>query len=298
MKNLIKSILLFTLCLFVGNTVLAQPSKKAKNKKGLASSLLWKIEGKGISQPSYLFGTIHMTSQDKFEITEATKKAFNTSEQIVLELDMDDPQMQVQMMQQASMKGGVTLDSLLSEKHYKMMDDKVKATMKVSLDMFKTWQPMLISSFLYMDMIEGTPASYEGSFVQMAKEGEKEIFGLETIADQIGAFDAMGYESQADYLADMLDDWDKTVKEFTMLQDMYFEGNIQKLYDYSAGQFGEGEALEAFLDNRNKSWIEPIGEFAKDKTTFIAVGAAHLAGENGVINLLKKAGYKVTPVMD
>ena len=77
-------------------------------------SLLWKIEGDNI-QTSYLYGTIHLIPQGAFEINEKITGAFNSAEQIVLEIDMDDPAMQMKMMQNALMKDETTLDQLFSE---------------------------------------------------------------------------------------------------------------------------------------------------------------------------------------
>ncbi len=98
----------------------------AQQSPTLANSLLWKIEGKDLESPSYLYGTIHVISQSDFFLTDATKAAFDESQEIVLELDMDDPQMGMQMMQQAGMKDGQTLDKLLPEEDYQQLDSLVK----------------------------------------------------------------------------------------------------------------------------------------------------------------------------
>lgn len=299
MKNFLFNALatLFVFCL--GNAAVAQPAMQKADQKPLAASLLWKIEGEGLERPSYLFGTIHMISQEDFLLTEKTKEAFESTEQVAMEIKMDDPQLQVKMMQLAPMKEGKTLDKLLSEANYQTLDTVMKRTMKVGADMLKNWQPMLLSSALFMDMIEGTPVAYEGVFTQMAAKDKKPISGLETIEDQIAVFENMGYENQAAHLSQMLEDWDAAVEEYNTLKEMYLKGNISEMYDFTSQNMpGDDSVLAVFLDDRNKSWIEPMKTLMKEKPTFFAVGAAHLAGANGVINLLRKEGYRVEAVME
>lgn len=82
------------------------------------------------------------------------------------------------------------------------------------------------------------------------------------------------------------------------LIDDYKAENIEAIYNRTTGEkFMNEKTRIAMLDKRNSNWVNQIPELMKNKSTFIAVGAAHLAGEQGVINLLKKAGYKVKSVM-
>lgn len=295
MKNSIIKLFVFALTLLIGIPSWAQTAKAPKEKTKAAASLLWKIEGNGLEKASYLYGTIHLMSPENFKINDQVKEAFNQSEQVVMELKMDDPALQMNMMKLAPMKDGKTVDQLLTDEQYKALDEAVKRIAGASVDMFKSWHPMLLSSFLFYDIIGKAPASYEGTFVAMAKEKEMEIFGVETVEDQISVFASMGAEQQATYLAKLLDNMEQAKADFQMMESLYIDQKIQKLYDYTSGEFPLQAKIE-FLDNRNKSWIEPLNKLMAEKASFIAVGAAHLAGDSGVINLLKQAGYTVSPV--
>ena len=279
----------FTAC---KTTKSAVASNKAPN---LDKSLLWKIEGNGI-KPSYLFGTIHMIAQNDFFMNQPTKDAFSEMEQVVLELDMDDPNMQMEMFSHAAMKDGMTLDKLVTAEEYKQVDDFMKASLGGGLEMFKSWQPMLLSGILATKFIEGPPASYEGSFVQMAGESNKEILGLETVAEQLGAMGNITYEDQAKMLMESINDMDEAKKIFATLVETYKNQDVTGLQKMMIDQSGGVDFASALLDSRNENWIPKIGNFAKDKSTFFAVGSGHLGGVKGVINLLRKAGYKVTSV--
>ena len=260
-----------------------------------SKSLLWKVEGHNI-QTSYLFGTIHLLPQDDFAIKEKVSNAFNDAEQIVLELDMDDPTLQMKMMQHAPMKEGITLDQVFSEEEYTAVSNALKEQTGMGLENMNTMKPIVISSMLIGKLIEGTPASYEMTFVQMARERELEILGLETVADQMAVFDRIPYQEQAKDVMEMINHEEEMRKEFSEMIIAYNNEDIDQLYDIIDEYTDTETEMEELVVKRNKSWIPLIGELAQEKTTFFGVGAAHLGGDQGVINLLKEAGYTVTPI--
>lgn len=262
-----------------------------------AQTLLWKIEGNGI-QPSYLYGTIHVLPQKDFELKEKVKTAFEDSELLVLELDFDDPGLQAEMMQHVGMKGGQTLDKLLDEETYQELDAYFKQTMGAGMQAFNNWKPFMLSTLLIGKYIEGQPASFEGTLTQMAMAGSKEILGLETVAEQLAIFDEIPYEDQVDDLEMMLDEDEKVTKLFEEMIRPYKNENFESLYNTTREYYNnDTKMLDLLLHKRNRNWISKIGELAKEKPTFFGVGAAHLGGEEGVIQLLKKAGYTLTPVL-
>jgi len=271
------------------------PIKKDLAPSTSANTLLWKIEGNGI-KTSYLFGTIHMLPQKDFELKEKVKKAFNASEQIVMELDMDDPGLQMEMMQQMNMKEGHTLKALMKEEDYKKLDGILTKSMGAGVQMFNTMKPFVISSMLIQNFIEGQMASFEQTFVAMAKEKNKEVLGLETATEQLSIFDRIPYKDQVEDLSEMLNEEEKMKAIFADMIKWYKEEDYNRLYEYTKDYMDDAHELELMLGARNRSWIPKIGKLAKEKTTFFGVGAAHLGGEIGVLALLKDAGYQVTPV--
>ena len=261
----------------------------------LDNSLLWQISGNGI-QPSYIFGTFHLMPQEDFELKERVSQAFDTSAQIVLELDMDDPSMQSELMQNISMQEGITLDQLLSQADYDSLAKYMNSKLGMNIDQFKTVKPFFLASILIPTFIEGTPASYELVFVQRAIGSKKEILGLETPTNQAEVFDNISYEDQAKDLMEMITEQEMIEILFSTMIQYYKDEQVNDIYT-SMVEYMDGENEEKYLlTERNKNWIPKIGEMAKDQPTFFAVGAGHLGGPNGVIKLLKEAGYKVVPV--
>ena len=144
--------------------------------------------------------------------------------------------------------------------------------------------------------IEGTPASYEMTFVQMAVSRSIPIEGLEEVSDQTQIFDQIPYEDQAEDLIDILRNRENMEGMFSQMIKLYQKEEVNKLYEESLEYFSESE-VDLLLHQRNSDWIEKIGVYASDKPTFFAVGAGHLGGDQGVVNLLLEAGYEVTPVL-
>lgn len=287
----VKNSILF---LLVGLLSIAVPSKgQAQKKKD--NSLLWKIEGKGI-KTSYLMGTFHMLPQADFELKEKVKKAFDNAEQIVLELDMDDPAMQSKMMQHIMLKDGKNLKDFMTDEESEFLDKELTKSFGQGLAAFGQMKPLAITSMITMSLMGKQPASFEMTFVKMAQEQQKEILGLETVAEQMKVFDDISYESQLDDIIEMLSDKEITNDFFAKMIDSYKKEDLKSLMNQMEEQMDDPKDMAIMLDNRNKNWIPLIGEMATEKSTFFGVGAGHLPGKNGVINLLIKAGYEVTPI--
>lgn len=274
--------------------ILAGTIASAENSEG-ENSLLWKIEGNGI-KTSYVYGTFHLLPQSDFHVSDAVKNAIKSSEQIVMELDMDDPQMQLQLMQNMNMKDGNSIKGMINEGTYVKLDSIMKATMGASIMAFDKVKPFFVASMLIPTMIEGKIASYEGTFVQMAKQQKKEILGLEKVADQMNIFDEIPYQQQADELTDLVEDKAKAMEVFAQMIKLYKDQDMNGLYNMFLEYYESEKELELMLHNRNANWIEPMKNFATTKSSFFAVGAGHLGGEKGVIQLLKNKGFKVTPL--
>lgn len=276
-------------------TVLFQVSAFAQTEGPLKPALLWKVEGPNI-QPSYLFGTIHLLPEADFEMKDHVVKAFGAAERVVLELDMDDPNMFGEMMQHIHMKDGMTLDQLFTEEEYAMVDAALFDVAKMHLNAVNTQKPFMLSSLFLPSFIPGNPASFEMSFVQMAVSGQKEILGLETVTEQLAVFDEIPYRDQADDVVEMLETREAYQALYAQVIDFYKAEDIEQLDDLLASEFESELEKEALLWGRNRNWIPRMAALAQDAPCFFAVGAGHLAGDRGLVRLLQQAGYSVTPI--
>ncbi|WP_298897084.1 TraB/GumN family protein [uncultured Psychroserpens sp.] len=283
-----KLLLCLALCLGVFNLSCAQELEK---------SLLWEISGNGLKESSFLYGTIHMTCNATLD--EDVQKAMKDTKLLVLELDIDDPSMQTTMMSGLYMKDGKTIKDLVSAEEYETLSKFIKEQMGMPLESLGNVKPFFISA-MFLPKLLGCPIqSYEEELMKVAHEQEEEILGLETVEEQLNVFDEIPYKDQvADLLRSAKDNLAHDKESFDKMLKLYDTEDIEGMDTMMKEDknLSTTKHRDKLLDNRNKNWISKIEDFSKKQPTFFGVGAGHLAGENGVIKLLRKAGYTVKAV--
>lgn len=261
------------------------------------NTMLYKISGNGLKQPSYLFGTIHITCEATLE--KPVLDALDKTSQLYLELDMDDPSMQATMMSGMMMKGGKTMSSMVSEEDFKVLDDFVKEKVGVSAIMLNTMKPFMVSTMFLPYLIDCPMQSIESELVKVSKEQNEEIFGLEAVEEQLAVFDAIPYEVQMqELIKSVKSGFASDREEIRRVMELYKNKDLNSLLSSIADSDNKitAEHQDELLFTRNENWVPRIEKVMKEKPTFFGVGAAHLPGDKGVIELLKKKGYKVEPV--
>lgn len=296
MRKILSIFLLSFLVFFISCDATKSVASKEKTAT-LENSLLWKISGNGIEKPSYLYGTIHLTCN--YMYTDKLKKAFEETDQLVLELDMSDPNLQTEMMKYIFMEDGKTIKGLLSDKDYNTLATFFKNQVGMDLILFNKMKPLAITSTLTAKLTSycDTSTAYETEFVKIAKEQKEKIIGLETIEEQMKVFDKIPYKEQLKSLVEMAEKGgDSSVKDFEKMTKYYENEDLEGLLKVTAEQGMEGDFQENLVDQRNRNWIPLIAKITKEKPSFIGVGALHLPGNQGVINLLRQQGFIVEPV--
>jgi uncharacterized protein YbaP (TraB family) len=285
-KGKLIALFLFMICAIQSN------AQRAKN-----NSLLWEISGNGLQQPSYLFGTIHMICKENFQLSATVKQKFSTSKQVYLELDMDDPKLQSIMMGQMQLPSNESLKTKLGEKNFNTLDAFIKKEMNMNLAVFDRFKPMMVMSLLAQRMLSCTEIeSYEMSFVKMASEQKKELLGLERVEDQVAVFDAIPDSLEIGSIMNMVNNFENQKNEFKRMSKLYQDQNVESLYQIMVESPEMMGSQEFLLDQRNRNWIPVMESAMKKSSTFFAVGAGHLSGNQGVLELLRKQGYTVKPI--
>jgi uncharacterized protein len=301
-----KSISLFSLVLFTSFFLFScKGTKSAQSSDTLPQALLWKIEHKDLPEPSYLFGTIHMIPREDFFLPVGLEEAFDKSGKVVFEIDLDDMSDMgslMGMLANLMMKNGMTLNKLLTPAEYKEVSDYFDG-MGLPMMLLNKVKPMFLSMLAEVnmdpdEMQSDAIVSYEMELYDKANKSAKDVGGLETMAYQMSLFDSIPYKEQAHMLLD-------AVRGTNMESDMFEETvELYKLQNIEAmvAMVGESEQNDTsnfeniLLHNRNHNWIPVMVKKMTSGPVFFAVGAGHLGGEQGVIKLLRKAGYQLTPV--
>jgi hypothetical protein len=290
-KKIIIFLVLFVLGYFVGKQI-------AKAQSVPTHTLLYEISGKGLKQPSFLYGTFHVLCPNDLLLTETIKDKLNASEQLVLELDMDAPDFMAKMQANMMLDNGKTLKNYLSESEYASVNQFFKDSLKMPLEQMINIKPFMLSTMFYPKYLGCTPASWEMTLMQLAQEKKMEVLGLETVEEQMKVLNALSYERQAKVLLEGVKEYQKSKSIILNMLALYKTQNVEEMYKVSKEYFDEEmEGMEkVMLADRNRNWIPKIGKLSKEKATFYAVGAGHLGGEAGVIALLQKEGYTVKPI--
>ncbi len=282
-------------------------SNDSANKDGLAvdedivvedgNSLFWKIEGKGVVT-SYMYGTMHMINSEYYNMTEKMISKIQSSKAIIMEVGgMPNPVAAYQMM---SLDTGTVHSYFTKEQMAVLLEffDTILGTPPETFHkVYGGMKPFFILQSLSQGYFDEGAKSYDLDIMSLAAEKDIPLVGLETIEDQLGFFDNIPQEKMAEMIMIGIEDYEDEKKSTKKLMKLYHSQKVNKLIPMMNKQSPEFmEFSDIFLYDRNKKWIPKITSEIADKQCFIAVGAAHLFGDGGVIDLLKKEGYTVTAI--
>lgn len=286
---------IFAFFIFSGCHAQKEPSYVI-NKDG--NTLLWKVSGNGLKQSSYLFGTFHLMCKDDIHFSAQMKKALQSSNKVYMEMDMDDPTVMLSGMMYMNMKDGKKLEDLYTPEQYKKLENYFMDSLKMPLMMFKSAKPYFLVALFYPKMMNcKTPTGVEQEIITLSKTDKKDIEGLETMQFQASIFDSIPYEYQAKELMKNIDSFQVNKNEFASMVTMYKNQQLDSMQSkINASEFGGDEFEDIMLNNRNRNWVAKLKDIMNKESVFVAVGAGHLSGDQGLIKLLQKAGYKVEPL--
>ena len=289
--------LLCSLVAFSGLTGFTQSSQKQSEK-----SLLWQISGNGMEKPSFLYGTIHMLCEEDAVLSDSLIYAIENTEKVYLEADLDNLFELFGAMNQMKMRNDTTLKDLLTAVEYTQVKEYIESKNSLlPFSVLETLKPLLVSStLLESDLSCGTAVAMEQIIMKEAKRRGKRIEGLETMSYQLSIFDSIPYKVQAALLLKYTSssgEMSGADKEFTEMMDAYKEQDLEKLDAIiRKPESGLENYEDILLFNRNINWVKKLKIILQERSVTIAVGAGHLSGEKGLIELLRKEGYTVKPV--
>lgn len=297
MKNIQLFVLLFAI---QGAQLVAQETKINVYEYPMEeSALLWEVKGPKNESHSYLFGTMHMIQEEFYIYPDWMDTIVTRADVLVMELaGLPNPLKALKyiMLPEGSVWdyfNEIQEDSLIvwAKQTAGMKEKAFRST-------FSKMKPFAIVQLSALKMMGDNIKSYEQEFQTLAESNKIELYGLETIADQMKLFDDMTMEEQAEMVMETIrENEEDAAKMLNQLQRTFHSQEIDSLHMLVQDEGGMIAAKEnVFLNDRNYKWIPKIKEIIDQKTAFIAVGAGHLGGPEGVIRLLQKEGYTLTPV--
>lgn len=280
--------LIFALVLLVsGLTLNAQPLK----------SIFWEVKAPN-GKVSHLLGTYHLMGGSFIEDIEQAPEALENARAVMVEMIMDSSAlMQASML---SLMPGKSLRKMTDSLDYLLLKQKLEPLFGTDLAALDMLKPMVLSTQYSLVMAQKcTPkdAQYSGEpldfhLVSLGKRAEKEILALETMEEQMSIlFGSQTPEEQLEDLLSLVMDSVSSEESTKKIIRNYLDGDLDAMYEV-AMEFEESMGdMDALLKDRNVKWIPQLEEQMTQGGLFVAVGALHLPGEYGVINLLKEKGY-------
>lgn len=283
---------------------------------GAHAQLLYKISGKGLQKESYIVGTYHLAPASFADEIKGATEALNSVDAVCGELIMDDVNRgsATKAMNAAMMlPDGQYIDDLLTAEQMESLNsymlevlgkDFTNAQCRALLGRYRpSALAMQLEMMSYMKMTPGfNPMKLiDDHFQREAKRMGKRILGLESVEFQIATlFDAEPIEREVEQLMMLVENPTESHEAMQALADAYFSKDIKAIEKCMLSSVKRGETTpeewERVCTSRNRNWVEQMPAMMAEGSTLFVVGAAHLVGDEGVVELLRKAGYKVKAV--
>lgn len=270
------------------------------------STLLYKVTGNDLKNPSYIWGTYHLLSK-KFIDKEKPKVniALKKCKGIIVEVIIDERE-SLKLLPYIVAPKDSTLEKIFTESEYEFISRIFKQETKLNLSSFNKLKPFNITATILKqnniksinDSKKYGISAMDLDFIEYAKTNNLSIIALETVEEQANLLFKSSIESQKKALLTTINEINKVKYLQDSLYFAYKNEDVKLLesllnnYEYEANEMD----MEALLKNRNLNWVKKLPNLFNEKSQFIAVGAGHLLGEFGILNLLKKLGYQIEPI--
>jgi len=249
----------------------------------------------------YLVGSIHVLSQDYYPLSPALENAFKDSNLLVEEVDfgeMMNPMSQMTLLQRGMLPAGKTLDTVATPQTLELVN-KAAADLGPAIAPLKRFKPWMLA--IALQGVELQKAGFDPAlgldkhFYDAAVSQGKTVQGLETVDYQISRFDEMTPEQQDRLLADTLKELDREKESVGRLATAWKNGDTATIEQIMLKDLKDDPAMyQRLLVDRNRNWLPRIEAlFARQGRAFVVVGAAHIVGPNGLLQMLKAKGYAV-----
>lgn len=260
-----------------------------------SNTVLWKISGKNLTKPSYLFGTIHLKDKRIFLANDSLNYFIKNCDTFASELHPDSLNALFFNTANKNDTSDVFKKSL-DNGDYEAIDKKLRNDFGLSLRQIKNKNYRFLKLLLnpVEEKNDDYPTFLDGYLMAIAKRMSKEIIGLEKINSHESALNSLKAEEKLKREVIDLSKTDKNKAPHEDLIKLYLEGNINKIQDNMSSLAYETQHDLIYI--RNKIMAHTIDSIMKNRTLFATCGSAHLGGDNGMIQMLKELGYTVTPV--
>lgn len=295
----------FLFNLIILSTALVSTNKgaEAQNHETKAG-IFYSITGNGLDDTSYLFGTYHLVNNSFLNETPNMYAAFNKAKGVVVEMVLDSSQLQ--LVQSIGISSDKKLTDLLGQPFLDSLDGELKSNLGAGVAQMNQLKPINITLTLSMVYLmknnaavlsKFTGVPIDGYFATTGKEMGKIVSPLETLEQQMNIlFNSTSADQQVSGLQSFLRNKEITVSLGDELLEKWLTNDLMGLQNVYLRMLALSGEEDYFIKDRNRNWIKVIPDLIKKESQFIAVGALHLPGKDGMIHLLREKGFTVTPI--
>lgn len=264
--------------------------------------MLWRVSGNNLEKPSYIFGTLHL-GVELSDFEETLTFCIDSSDVVATELNTDSIDM-MQFMALMVLPEDVSYKDYLTDAQYDKLDSLLKGSYGFGLAIFGRLQPVITSMMISIDIGNldslkagsGKPKSLDLEIRDFARKSKKELTALETAKGQFDALTSISMDEQFKMLVSAIDMPNEGLNSLKSIEDLYRKQDIEGMVTAFEEEDYDPKWSAGLLDKRNVEMVNTILTQIHFKSLFVAIGAAHLGGEKGLVNLLRENGYTVRPI--
>ncbi|MBK8967658.1 MAG: TraB/GumN family protein [Saprospiraceae bacterium] len=261
----------------------------------MKNALLWQLAPKNGGPVSYLFGTMHVRDLRAFAWLETAKNRLKECDTFASEFDFSETD-HMAMAAIMQLPEDESLDKLLKPGAWKNLEFYARKKLGIPAEKLRMMHPMTVSLTLTNTlMADGAEHSLDETLWEYAQALGKKITGVETFGEQLQTLREIPFKQHVKSLTWLLKNYTRQKRRLKKMLKWYGAGDLAKLYQ-AAKKDAKG-MRKALLFDRNKIMARRFAEMARQNSLFCAVGAGHLAGQKGMLRLLKKQGFKVRAIV-
>ncbi len=264
------------------------------------SSVLWKIEGHGLPNTSYLFGTIKFMGEKEFSIPKEVETSIKTCKLFAME-DQVDHHAQHELNKALHFPKGESLSTQLSADEYKKILNFFEREFAINQQAFESKyskiKPLALSILMTRLSLNEKVKFFDIELLLFAKKNKLTAYSLESIDREAQALNAYPIYNQVKALIHSIDNFEIQKSEFKNMMNRYPQESLEEIFEYTLHPAENNPIfIDEFYFKRNMEWLPKIEKMMNENASFIAVGVSHLEGEKGLLELLKSKGYILTPL--